>query len=127
LKKYVSIFLLVIFLFSASDVKELLKVNVLVEHFWETKKDDSSISFLHFLVMHYITDDSNSKDDGRDMQLPFKSPYSFSAHSSNTFIPTQPIEQLQATCLAECRILFPSQDLIVQGYNSSVWRPPQAS
>ena len=46
---------------------------MLIQHFYETQKNDNNITFFHFLVMHYITDDLNDKDNNRDQQLPFKS------------------------------------------------------
>ncbi len=41
-------------------------------HFYEHQKEDTSISFLAFLDMHYMHGSPNDNDYDRDMQLPFK-------------------------------------------------------
>jgi len=72
-KKVAALFLLSIYLFSAIQLSELLKINVLLAHYHETEQHEPKISFFDFLVMHYVTDDGNSKDNDRDSQLPYKS------------------------------------------------------
>jgi hypothetical protein len=115
-----------VFLFSAADLRELFKGGVLIDHFYETKKTDSSVSFVGFLVMHYITDDANSNDDDRDMQLPFKSPYSFTANAVNTFIPGYQLAEFKALPLNSIVTVPPVHSKETVGHNTSVWRPPQA-
>jgi hypothetical protein len=125
-KRYVSVFLLLVFLFSAANMHELLKTGILIDHFNETKKADHSVSFIHFLVMHYITDDSNANDDDRDMQLPFKSPYSFAANFAQVFLPCQDCSGPSSLPMNETVTLLPVQLHFPTGCNASVWRPPQA-
>ncbi|MBK9801152.1 MAG: hypothetical protein IPP56_16000 [Bacteroidetes bacterium] len=84
MKKVAGLFLLSIYLLFATDLKELLKVNKLVLHYSETKEINNSISFFHFLEMHYVTDDANTTDNEQDKQLPFKSPDSLT--SSEAFV-----------------------------------------
>jgi hypothetical protein len=72
MRKIVSIFLLGIYLFSTTEVYQLLKLPVVFEHFHEHKLADRNISFLQFLVMHYGEDDPKDGDYQRDMKLPFK-------------------------------------------------------
>lgn len=55
------------------NLHELVKLKVLLVHFEESKKLDSQIGFIDFLKMHYVTDDNNTEDNSRDMELPFKS------------------------------------------------------
>ena len=51
---------------------QLIKLPLLVEHYYEHKRIDKHITFLEFIQMHYLMDGSNNPDYARDMQLPFK-------------------------------------------------------
>lgn len=55
------------------NLHELVKLKVLLVHFEETKRVNNNLSFIDFLKMHYETDDNNTADNNRDMELPFKS------------------------------------------------------
>jgi hypothetical protein len=57
----------------------MLRVPILLEHYFEHKELTSEISFVGFLAMHYNTDVNHDEHDG---ELPFKAPgHSFVAHS----------------------------------------------
>jgi len=113
---------------SATSLYELLKVDVLLEHYAETKKHDGPISFLDFLVMHYITDDGNSKDNDRDEQLPFKSHNNFIASNSFTILLNKAEEPALTPIVADKRD-FPGykNPFITSMYSNTVWNPPRFS
>jgi hypothetical protein len=126
-KKITAILFLSIYLFYTTGLHELLKINVLIEHFHETQKNDRALTFYHFLVMHYITDDLNDKDNDRDKQLPFKSTETFISNSTVLYTPDLSIQPLTAqyftinkTVKLIVRDLF-----IVTDFNSPVWHPPK--
>jgi hypothetical protein len=64
-----SISLLLLYLVSFTEFREILRLPLLVEHFQEHKGQVAEMSFLDFLVMHYETDVPH---DDTDMSLPFK-------------------------------------------------------
>lgn len=126
-KKITVLFLLFIYLFSATDLKELLKINALANHFEETKQLDNSVSFLSFLVMHYITDDGNSKDNDTDKKLPF---ISHDVYSITSFlsIPNQFVSLVYTSFPTIRNDFFVEDDsLIFTNYHALVWHPPQFS
>ena len=127
MKKITTIFLLSIYLFSATDLKELLKINALTNHFEETKQLDNSVSFFSFLIMHYITDDGNSKDNLSDEKLPFKSHVVYSVVSFVS-VPIQ-ITSLSFNAYPIIKNDFFVEDdsLIFTNYCALVWHPPQFS
>jgi hypothetical protein len=129
LKKITAILFLSIYLFSATGLNELLEINILVQHFYETKKNDNTVTFLHFLAMHYITDDLNDKDDDRDKQLPFKSIETFISNSVLIYIPHQDTTSLGAQSFAITeRIFLITKDVFVLPiYHIPVWHPPKYS
>lgn len=129
MKKAATIFLLSVYLLSATQLYELLKVNVLIEHFYETRQaEHRGVSFLEFLVMHYITDDGNNKDNDRDSQLPFKSHGSLVANSISTFILNK------AEAIVPVHVMAGKADFrnycdpfVTSNFCSQVWNPPRIS
>jgi hypothetical protein len=71
LRKIFVISLLSIYLISITELSQLMKLPVLVEHFIEHKEENNSLSFINFLAMHYSQDGSHDGD--QDKKLPFKS------------------------------------------------------
>jgi hypothetical protein len=72
LKKTIAIFFLSLYLFSATEAQQLLKLPIVFMHFYEHQQEDKNISFLAFLDMHYMHGSPMDDDYDRDMQLPFK-------------------------------------------------------
>ncbi len=71
-RKLVAISLVFVYLFGATEASQLLKLPVLVQHYYEHKAGNASVTLVQFLHMHYMGQDDNDNDDLRDMQLPFK-------------------------------------------------------
>ena len=126
MKRTLSIVLLFVYLFSATDFKELLKVNILFEHFSETKENTPLLSFSSFLLMHYVTDDNNSTDNDRDSQLPYKS----GKPENNVQTVQYAFEQTSTTVCSQYVIIdntvFSYRNLMIpSNYQALVWHPPQ--
>jgi len=71
-KKAAYIFL-AIYLLGATELSQLLKIPLLIEHYMEHKLDNGSLSLLSFMYMHYVGDDGDVTDEQKDQNLPFKS------------------------------------------------------
>lgn len=128
MKKFSAIFVLSIYLLSAFPFSELLKVNVLVQHYQETSMKNGPVAFLDFLVMHYITDDGNKMDDDRDMELPFKSQSSLVANNFSNFITNNYAEILIAQTGTD-KINFHNytEPFISLNFSKLFWNPPKIS
>jgi hypothetical protein len=127
-KKLSAIFLLSVYSLSATPLSELLKVDVLVAHYYETELKSGPLAFLDFLVMHYITDDGTSQDDDRDQQLPFKSHSSLVVNSFSSFIINRNVEMILAPVeRAEQHFNGYCNPLISSIYCQQVWNPPRIS
>jgi len=126
LKKVICIFILHAYLFAATDLKEVLKAEILLEHYFETRQQDASVSFFSFIIMHYITDDHNDKDNDRDVKLPFKSHHVQSNFTPFTYLPPR-LSFLKIITFSPMRsfLFFNDNDYAVNFY-SLVWHPPQA-
>jgi hypothetical protein len=57
---------------STTQFSEVLKLPILIQHFIEHKHENSSITFLGFLEMHYAHGNIQDADYDKDMKLPFK-------------------------------------------------------
>jgi hypothetical protein len=126
LKKITAILFLSFYLFSATGLNELFRINILVQHFYETQKNDSRVTFLSFLVMHYITDDLNDKDKDRDKQLPFKSTETRLSNSSLIYIPgKQVLFAFQYFAVNKRKFLSAKDSFIITQSQSPVWHPPK--
>jgi hypothetical protein len=69
MKRTVAISLLVLHLGLFTEMKEMVRLPLLVEHYLEHRELVPEMSFLQFLAMHYKTDVAH---DATDMELPFK-------------------------------------------------------
>ncbi len=128
MKVVVSIFLLTIHLFSATEFNQLLKIPVLFEHYNEHKQEETSITFGAFLYRHYFTDHSSDEHPERDCQLPFHSHDHCSGHQlvvlptgcyQSISLPTLPVEKKQTFSF--------SDQCIPLVYLSCIWQPPKLS
>ena len=72
MKKWVAIFFLSLYLLSTTEAHQLLKLPLLVQHYFEHKAENNRITLLSFLNMHYAETVVYDADYAQDMQLPFK-------------------------------------------------------
>jgi len=55
-----------------TPVSQLMRVSILVEHYFEHHDRDGKIGFIDFLKMHYADGGAEDNHPDRDRQLPFK-------------------------------------------------------
>jgi hypothetical protein len=67
--RFAAIGLLLTYLISFTEFKEVLRMPLLIQHYGEHKAKAGEMSFFEFLAMHYETDIAH---DDRDNRLPFK-------------------------------------------------------
>ena len=126
MKRALAFLLLSLYLNSFAEVRELYKIHSLSEHYSETVRQDHSVSFFNFMVMHYITDDHNTRDNDRDAQLPFKSPGPVLSHGFSPVVPAE-LTDIHVQSFAVAKEMLPeAAQLFHPVMNcSSIWRPPQ--
>jgi hypothetical protein len=125
-KKFAAILFFSIYTISITGLYELLKINVLVEHYSETTKHDGPVSFTDFLIMHYLTDDGNNKDNDRDHQLPFKSTANCLANTISIVVLQKQEEGILKPASIENKKFYNHPDpFIPSNFYNSVWNPPK--
>ncbi len=114
-------------MFSTTEAHQLFKLPVIFEHFAEHQQENSKITFIAFLDMHYMHGNPKDKDYDRDMQLPFKTSNDCVFSVMPAFVPPT----LQFTLLPPIEVttqkVFISKDpSIISSYLSSIWQPPKS-
>lgn len=126
LKKVVAISFLTIYLFSATELNQLLKLPVLISHFIEHRQENHELNVLKFLYLHYAIEDDNEKDNDMDMKLPFKSAENSVASNLSVFIPIKnniTIDKPITTIKEKINIY--SDRFLASVSLSSIWQPPK--
>lgn len=119
------LFFLFVYLFSSTELSELLKMPLLLEHYAEHQEKSKSLSFADFLYMHYI--DYKNHSDDKDSDLPFQS----QTHSEmiQFYVPLTPsnylVTNLQLSDFDEKGNFYNVNSLHSSSYLSSIWQPPQ--
>lgn len=126
MKNPISIFLLVTYLFSATECSQLLKLPMLVLHFQEHQQKNAAISFVQFLYQHYAINHTDDGDAERDKQLPFQSHDDCSSFQAPiylflTFVPLSPT----VVILPKEKTSFYSDSHLLSAHLASIWQPPQ--
>ncbi len=132
LKKLISILFFFIFLSANTVFGQLLKLPVLIEHYYEHQDDrtddDHGISFLDFLKKHYTSNNSNTGDTKHSHEnLPFKNTNCTSVNSISVL--PQHIFFKTITpfiCLKKYQPLY-NQSSYISTQLGSIWQPPRLS
>lgn len=120
---------LIAYMFSTTEMYQLLKLPVLVEHFFEHKAKNSEMSVWNFLTLHYdgnyLENHPHDDDYEQDQKLPFMS---YTNVPSYCFVNTPPFRFEIKNKL----YLSPNQKMPVFDENytdndflSSIWQPPK--
>lgn len=126
MKKYIAYFFIVIYLFSFTEVRQVLKLPVLVEHYISHKLRDHGTTFTDFFTMHYLEDHGIDGDYDQDMKLPFKK-IDFSSISLVPSVAPKKIEfSFEHKCLnLENEHNFAYSESFYPSVLQKIWRPPK--
>ncbi len=124
-----AILFLSIYLCSGTGVNDLLKISTLISHYYETMQQDKTVSFSRFLVMHYITDDLNDKDNDQDKQMPFKSHELCLSNMALSYMPNYDIAAIIHPPFVTNKIDFSiaNDPFALPKQHDLVWHPPNYS
>ena len=122
MRHFLSILLISIYLISFTEVHQLLKMPVLVEHFIEHRQLTNDLTFFEFLSLHYNSEVAHDSDD---MQLPFKD-FGHCVAVQTMVIPSSKIE-LKEKASSESFISHSVfyKKFVVASHLSEIWQPPR--
>ena len=125
-KKLLIYFLLFSYLTSFGEVRQVLKMQILIEHFISHKISNSDMSIYAFLKMHYIDEQIIDSDYKQDMKLPFKT-HDFSSSTITLNIPPE-----KATINLQRHLVhvdnstnFSYSEKYYPSVFQQIWEPPQ--
>ncbi|MFH7039916.1 hypothetical protein ACHRVY_18410 [Flavobacterium plurextorum] len=124
MKKHLSILFLSVYLLSVTQLVELIKLPVMVEHYVEHKEQNPNLTFFQFLCIHYQGQDVYDADYEKDMKLPFKS------HTNISSVVFYPLLQEYKT-IQKVNYKYKKQNLYTYSFSyssislSSIWQPPR--
>lgn len=123
-KKLLAIFFLSGYLFLTTELSQLLKLPVLIEHFAEHQEQDRNMSFIDFLVHHYGGHEKDA-DYETDMKLPFMKnlsvPYLYPISAPGNLVPV-----FKPVYFAVAKPFFSYKDKgLIAAYLSAIWQPPK--
>lgn len=127
MKKLFAILLLFIYLISLTELSQLVKLPILVEHFIEHKEKNSNLSLWEFLNMHYAQSDDHDGDRDKDMKLPFKS-HDGCINTTIVALPSTNIGTLseKPICIEKKAYSIYTENFLSSSHLSSIWQPPKA-
>jgi hypothetical protein len=125
MKKIAAILFVTVYLLSTTEAHQLFKLPVIFEHYKEHMQENSQISFLEFLDLHYMHGSPRDKDYERDMQLPFKT-QDDCLSISPAFVPLFVQHSVPAPELINTRPSFVlPQQVLLSSYLANIWQPPK--
>ena len=130
MKKVLAIFFLSTYLISTTELGQLLKFPMLVEHYFEHKEKNPQISVMEFLVLHYegnhLENHPHDDDYDQDQKLPF---IMHGDVLSFCFVYPQPLffESIHKIDIRESSKVVSFDDAFISNqFLSSIWRPPRS-
>lgn len=128
LKKAILIFLLSMYVISITELSQLFKIPVLIEHFSEHQSKNKNISFFGFLYSHYSQADDNDGDEDKERNMPFKSHDTCISLLSPNFIVnsfhvtvSKPVFNYKKTYASY------TEQFLTSAHLNSIWQPPKFS
>lgn len=127
MKKAIAILFLATYLFSTTELSQLLKLPAFVSHFIEHKEENKDLTLWQFLCIHYAHGDVRDADYEKDMKLPFKTHDNCST-LINVSIPPAflVINNRKLYALEKKNSFIISNETANSSYLSSIWQPPKS-
>ncbi len=118
---------MIVHLFTATELYQLVKLPLLIEHYLEHKEQKSDLSFWTFLKVHYADNIVIDEDHSQDMKLPFKSDDGC-INISLTAVIASPLSDLTLKLyFSETKTFFPyKESFLPSSFLSNIWQPPKA-
>ena len=130
MRRVLAILFLSVYLISTTELGQLLKFPMLVEHYFEHKEKNPQINVMEFLALHYegnhLENHPHDEDYEHDQQLPFI------VHIdvlSVSFVLTPPFSfEIETRKLVgkEPKALPLDDAFSDNNYLSAIWQPPQS-
>lgn len=128
LKKIIAISFLSIYLLATTQLGQLLKLPAFIEHYKEHKSENTNLTLVDFLIIHYASGNVKDADYEKDMKLPFKAANEnvLSVTSTVATPPNFSIETEHINFFEKKKQYFRNEYFLSNAFFSNIWQPPKA-
>lgn len=124
MRKAGAISFLLIYLVANTELHQFMRLPAFFAHYLEHKQQNSHISLLEFVVIHYL--DTKTPDYKRDQQLPFKNAKCPEVSISIALPPeVLPDTAIPSFSMSPKSVTFESP-FIASSFLFTIWQPPRA-
>ena len=127
MKKLVSISFLIGFLLANTELHEVLKVPLLLEHYMLHKQEDKNQSFLTFLYKHYVSVQDHFHLQNDHDGLPLKTKDCIKYNPGIVSFLLIPYARLQEAPYQLKQRIFFKKVFLSNVNQGNIWQPPQIS
>ena len=127
MKKVVSISFLIVFLLANTELHELLKVPLLLEHYILHKQEDKNQSFLTFIYKHYVSVQDHFHLQNDHDGLPLKTKDCIKYNPGIVSFLLIPYARLQEVLYQLKQRIFFKKVFLSNVNQGNIWQPPQIS
>ena len=127
MKKVVSISFLIVFLLANTELHEVLKVPLLLEHYILHKQEDKNQSFLTFLYKHYVLVQDHFHSQNDHDGLPLKTKDCIKYNPGIVSFLLIPYVRLQEVPYQLKQRIFFKKVFLSNLNQGNIWQPPQIS
>lgn len=127
MKRFSATLLVILVLFSQTELHQLLKLPTLIQHFTEHRALNHDLSLMEFLAIHYVHPNQNDADHDRDMQLPFKSTDCVQTSLLSFFVPYHHNIVVEIPALPSVTYSPVKSEWIPSIHSADIWQPPKNS
>ncbi len=125
MKKYFAISLFCIYLFSTTEMYQLLKMPLLIEHYFDHQEENKDLTLFQFLNMHYKNPHPKDANDAKDKRLPFKSHSDCGSAISGNYILTEIFTLDRPEIETQTKRAVYKKEFLINTLLSKIWQPPR--
>ena len=121
-----AIALFLLYVLVNTELREIVRLPILFEHFAEHKQRNKHVSFSDFIVLHYFSGHVKDADFERDQQLPFRGIH-FEELLAPVALPVESFEQpLPKISNANLKVGIYVSPFYSSLFQFTIWQPPKA-
>jgi len=125
MKKFIAISFLAVFLCASTEIHQILRLPVLIQHYLEHQEVNNNQSLAEFLTNHYSNRQNHS--DSNHNNLPFKTADCATAHVALAFANHAQYSVQSPTTFQEKASSIYNDVIYSSAIVNSIWQPPKQS
>ncbi|MBS1977188.1 MAG: hypothetical protein JST46_07435 [Bacteroidetes bacterium] len=126
MKRKLAIALTCVYLLTATELNQIWKLPIFISHFLEHRTENSGITLVEFITLHYFSGDPRDSDFARDEQLPFRDNSHSLIGSIFTIVPASAGVSYSTVFLYNISFIPKTQDGKPSHSLTEIWQPPRA-